>query len=215
MNRTILPEFMLPGGNIDMLQNTCTIGLLDIFGFEKFVLNKFEQLCINYVNEKLHKLYIHAIFDAEKIELKAQGLEDRIDSLKEPDDTAPRVINILDKKQLLSEKDGKIGIFNLVDDCSTQDPRPDYKTLMDRIKKNHKDNNKFALKSNRPDEKFFTIKHSAKDVTYSAESFIDKNVDKLSASLEKVLTEKTTPQIGMIYRNFVPNLDEEEEEKAN
>jgi len=92
MNKTIIPAFMLPGGDIGEKENTCTIGLLDIFGFEKFGLNKFEQLCINYVNEKLHKLYIHAIFDAEKIELKAQGLEDRIESLKEPDDTAPRVI---------------------------------------------------------------------------------------------------------------------------
>lgn len=93
---------MLPEGDINEKENTCTIGLLDIFGFEKFVLNKFEQLCINYVNEKLHKLYIHAIFDAEKIELKAQGLEDRIESLKEPDDTAPRVISILDQKQMLN-----------------------------------------------------------------------------------------------------------------
>ena len=67
MNLTILPEFRLRG---EENSNTQTIGLLDIFGFECFEQNYFEQMCINYVNEKLHKLYIAAIFDAEKVELK-------------------------------------------------------------------------------------------------------------------------------------------------
>ena len=71
MNLTILPE----GESTDEFkEKTKTIGLLDIFGFENFKDNHFEQLCINYVNEKLHKLYISAIFDAEKIELKNEGL---------------------------------------------------------------------------------------------------------------------------------------------
>lgn len=59
MNGTIEPED---------LNNPAfkTIGLLDIFGFENFTKNNYEQFCINYVNEKLHKLYIAAIFEAEK-----------------------------------------------------------------------------------------------------------------------------------------------------
>ena len=52
------------------------IGVLDIFGFEFFDLNSFEQFCINYVNEKLHKLYIAAIFEAEKQDLTEEGLAD-------------------------------------------------------------------------------------------------------------------------------------------
>lgn len=116
MNLTILPE----GESSDSFKNeTKTIGLLDIFGFENFKENNFEQLCINYVNEKLHKLYISAIFDAEKIELKNEGLSDKIKELKYPDLTALVVIKLLDERMVTGKKETKNGIFNIVNDCST------------------------------------------------------------------------------------------------
>ena len=107
-----------------------TIGLLDIFGFECFEENNFEQMCINYVNEKLHKLYISAIFDAEKFELKIEGLEEKVSTLKYPDLTSLDVIRLLDEKPVaaggaIAKKEAnKIGLFNIVNDCSTQKPRP-------------------------------------------------------------------------------------------
>lgn len=100
-------------------------------------------MCINYVNEKLHKLYISAIFDAEKFELKTEGLQDKVSSLKYPDLTSLDVIRLLDEKPSTGAAakgggGGKIGLFNIVNDCSTQKPRPKWEDLMKKFDDQHK-----------------------------------------------------------------------------
>jgi len=86
-------------------QETKTIGLLDIFGFENFELNQFEQLCINFVNEKLHNLYISSIFGAEKKEMEREG----IDVVLIPPPL--KVLDVLKLLDNLNTKLGPLGIF--------------------------------------------------------------------------------------------------------
>jgi hypothetical protein len=73
-------------------------------------------MCINYVNEKLHKLYISAIFDAEKFELASEGLHEKAKSLNLPSLKSLDVIKLLDQKAV---KGQKTGLFVLVNDGLT------------------------------------------------------------------------------------------------
>lgn len=115
MNQEILPEALkspTPSQLSQFNMTTQTVGLLDIFGFENFELNQFEQLCINYVNEKLHNLYISSIFGAEKKEMEREGLNVK---LKMPD------LKVLDVLLLMANGNSKAapyGLFQLVADKS-------------------------------------------------------------------------------------------------
>uniref|UniRef100_A0A3P9H2D3 Myosin IHa n=1 Tax=Oryzias latipes TaxID=8090 RepID=A0A3P9H2D3_ORYLA len=63
--------------NKDASQKT-VIGLLDIYGFEVFYVNSFEQFCINYCNEKLQQLFIQLTLKAEQDEYEAEGIEEKL-----------------------------------------------------------------------------------------------------------------------------------------
>lgn len=214
MNLTILPKFILEGDTAH-LSKTKTIGLLDIFGFERFKENYFEQLLINYTNEKLHKLYISAVFDAEKIELTNEGLGYCLKDLKYPDNTGAEVIKLLDERQKIGSSDSKNGILTVVNDCSKQQPRPTFEYLMDVVTRDHGGTPKLHydfMKDKNRDK--FTIFHSAKEVKYDIKTFIVKNVDSISPSLEDIVAKDADDQISWIYTLYVPEIPNEESDES-
>ena len=115
-----------------------TIGLLDIFGFEKFEINSLEQICINYTNEKLHQLYIEYVFKAEKKELSEQGLTVQADKLIVPEDNI-HVINVIEM------------VFMPIDEASANNPFAQklkdsdiLKQLVDKMNKEIKTEKKYS-----------------------------------------------------------------------
>ena len=84
--------------SIDQSSNKRVIGLLDIFGFESFNINRFEQLCINYTNEKLQQKFIEDVFKTVQIEYVNEGLN--LDT-----------ISYQDNSNILELIDGKLGIY--------------------------------------------------------------------------------------------------------
>lgn len=178
-------------------QSTKTVGLLDIFGFENFELNQFEQLCINFVNEKLHNLYISSVFGAEKKEMEREGIEVELVL------PALKVQDILLLMDNINSKVAPLGLFQLVADKSggntmgSDDMNKRVKELYGIVLKNHEPNT-YVFSKIRNSTKF-TISHSAKDVIYDSKNFIERNADSMSGSLSKLLIEKSNPTIAMVY----------------
>lgn len=168
------------------IDDTLSIGLLDIFGFEDFQTNSLEQFCINFTNEKLQQLYIINIFKSEQKEFIDEGLEQFLGQIAYLDNQP--VIDLFDKPPY--------GIFLLVDE-STRLKSSDDKRLLETIVKNHKENPYFKAPKSIID--IFTVAHSAKNVIYNIIGFREKNKDEVSQEIEDTLIQTKNPYIYNIY----------------
>ncbi|KAG5313772.1 MYO3A protein, partial [Pseudoatta argentina] len=135
------------------------IGLLDIFGFENFPRNSFEQLCINIANEQIQYYFNQHIFTWEQQEYMAEGIP--VD-LVEFSDNRP----VLD--MLLSKP---MGLLALLDEES-RFPRATNRSLIEKFHNNIK--SKFYVRP-KSDAVCFAIYHFAGRVVYQAEGFLEKN----------------------------------------
>ncbi|KAJ2193634.1 class II myosin [Coemansia sp. RSA 522] len=141
------------------------IGVLDIYGFEIFDHNSFEQLCINYVNEKLQQIFIELTLKAEQEEYVREKIE-----------WTP--IDYFNNKVVcdLIEAKRPPGVFAAMNDaCATAhaDPKAADQSLSQRLTAcSHSKH--FALYDGN-----FTVKHYAGDVTYMLSGMTDKNKDQL------------------------------------
>lgn len=180
--------------NIEELINNksrFSIGLLDIFGFEVLKKNSFEQLCINFANEKLQQLYITYVFKAELNEFIKEGLKDYLCELTYKDNK--HIIDLLEGPPL--------GIFNLLDEASSIASTDE--SLLNNMMKHHKTNGNF--KTPKGTRECFIIVHTAKDVEYSVTGFRIKNKDELSSDLEKVLKDSNSIGIANIFNCVLDN----------
>lgn len=161
--------------------NSTVIGVLDIYGFEIFGKNSFEQFCINYCNEKLQQLFIELVLQQEQEEYQREGIQwEHIDYFNNfiicqlVDQSHKGVIAILDEACL---NVGKITDLMLLEE-------------MDRKLKGHKH---YSSRRTDPMNKMlshsedFQIKHYAGDVVYTITGFIEKNRDTLFQDFKRLL----------------------------
>jgi len=159
------------------------LGLLDIFGFEVFSEgNGFEQLLINYANERLHNLFIKHVFRLEEEKYKQEGID--YSSVSFTDNQ--NVIDLIGKKPY--------GLFYQVSDACLFGKMKDdiiLEKIAQKFRKMKKSHNSgpaglFSL-AHISKKGCFVIKHSANNVTYSIDGFSKKNKDLLKPQVEQTL----------------------------
>lgn len=168
-----------------------SIGVLDIFGFEIFEENSFEQLCINLANEKLQGHFNDHIFKLEMQVYAAEGLDLTKISFV---DNQP-IIDLIEKKPS--------GLFPMIDDeCVV--PKGDDASLLGKLHDLHR-KNKYWIKPPRAKSKAdeqklpFIVQHYAGQVVYSATGFLTKNRDLLHPDLEGYMASSASSFVRQLF----------------
>ncbi|XP_046413203.1 myosin-IIIb-like isoform X2 [Neodiprion fabricii] len=160
------------------------IGLLDIFGFENFPRNSFEQLCINIANEQIQYYFNQHIFTWEQQEYMAEGIP--VD-LVEFSDNRP----VLD--MLLSRP---IGLLALLDEES-RFPRATDRSLVEKFHNNVK--SKFYVRP-KSDAICFAIHHFAGRVVYQADGFLEKNRNFLPPEVIQLIRQSQFDMVRFLFQ---------------
>ena len=165
-----------------------SIGILDIYGFEIFEKNSFEQLCINYVNEKLQQIFIQLTLKAEQEEYAREQIK-----------WTP--IKYFDNKIVcdLIESVRPPGILSAMKDATKTahaDPAASDRTFMTSI--NGMSNQHLAARQGG-----FIIKHYAGDVTYTVDGITDKNKDQLLKGLLNLFSKSRNRYVHTLFPHQV------------
>lgn len=160
------------------------IGVLDIYGFESFKTNSFEQFCINLTNEKLQQHFNQHVFKMEQEEYTKEEID-------------WSYIQFVDNQEILDLIEKKPGgIIALLDEtCMLRNSN--HETFAEKLYQKFKDNPHFSRpKFSRSD---FTIHHYAGNVTYQTDLFLDKNIDYAVNEHQDLLHASTSPFVSSLF----------------
>ncbi|XP_071961883.1 myosin-IIIb-like isoform X2 [Antedon mediterranea] len=168
-------------------QPGCEVGILDIYGFENFEKNSYEQLCINVTNEQLQFYFNQRIFAWELQEYSQEGIP-------------KSSIKFTDNQATLDLFLGKpLGIFAILDEES-RFPKASDKSLVSKIISNHgKHSNVIKPAKKNSGLSVFGIKHFAADIMYDANGFLEKNRDTFSQNLQDVMSESDNILVKFLF----------------
>ncbi|XP_045766562.1 myosin-VIIa-like [Maniola jurtina] len=176
INKTLHKDQQLSSGSV---------GILDIFGFENFESNSFEQLCINYANENLQQFFVKHIFKLEQEQYEKEGI-------------TWTNINYVDNQEnldLIGQK--PMNLLSLIDEES-RFPKGTDLTLLSKLHSNHSNKNCYITPKSTHEHKF-GVKHFAGDVFYEVNGFLDKNRDMLTADVKEMIWDSSNSFLKKLF----------------
>ncbi|KAI9533392.1 Myosin-9 [Dissostichus eleginoides] len=172
-------------------QGASFIGILDIAGFEIFELNSFEQLCINYTNEKLQQLFNHTMFILEQEEYQREGIEWSFIDFGL--DLQPCI-------DLIEKPASPPGILALLDE-ECWFPKATDKSFVEKVLQEQGTHPKFFKPKKLKDEADFCVIHYAGKVDYKADEWLMKNMDPLNDNVASLLNQSTDKFVSELWKD--------------
>lgn len=165
------------------------IGVLDIYGFEHFEKNSFEQFCINYANEKLQQEFNQHVFKLEQEEYVKEEIEWSF-------------IEFNDNQPCIDLIENKLGILSLLDEESRLPAGSDETWTQKLYQTLDKPPTNTVFSKPRFGQTKFVVSHYALDVSYDVEGFIEKNRDTVSDGHLEVLKATTNETLLSILETL-------------
>ncbi|XP_042648773.1 unconventional myosin-VIIa isoform X1 [Tyto alba] len=163
-----------------------SIGLLDIFGFENFTVNSFEQLCINFANENLQQFFVRHVFKLEQEEYNLENIN-------------WQHIEFTDNQDALDMIAIKpMNIISLIDEES-KFPKGTDTTMLHKLNSQHKINTNYIPPKNNYETQF-GINHFAGIVYYETKGFLEKNRDTLHGDIIQLVHSSKNKFIKQIFQ---------------
>jgi myosin-5 len=187
-------DWLVNSINANLSNDTRTsfhIGVLDIFGFEHFKHNSFEQFCINYANEKLQQKFTSDVFKTVQLEYDEEGI-------------AWEHIEFSDNQDVLNVIEDRIGIISMLNE-ELRKAKSSEQVFVSTISSINKDLYKSSViefpKTSRTE---FTIKHYAAPVKYEAIGFLEKHKDTLLPDLSELMRASSMTFIQKLFEEQPP-----------
>lgn len=172
-------------------QGASFLGILDIAGFEIFQLNSFEQLCINYTNEKLQQLFNHTMFVLEQEEYQREGI---------PWTFLDFGLDLQPCIDLIERPANPPGLLALLDE-ECWFPKATDKSFVEKVAQEQGSHPKFQRPRNLRDQADFSVLHYAGKVDYKANEWLMKNMDPLNDNVAALLHQSTDRLTAEIWKD--------------
>ena len=181
------------------------IGILDIFGFERFKVNSFEQFCINWTNEAMQCSFTHHIFALEQEEYEREG----VDFSKITYTDNKECINLIEAVQLGK---GTFGLAKMLDDELKMPKSTDF-TFLEKVRTSHKDHPFYH--HDKLSKSTFGVKHYAGVVNYEVDGFLEKNADTIQEELVTLLLDSQSTLLGSMFEKEKKEFQDAQEQASS